>query len=170
MPSPGRRAITSEPAASLPVLPREWRPPAGWADHAHQVVADEPAAVPGLARMAAQIVLQRRERAGEADELDQRPVHHGRELHPDELGPAPGEEHTADNEADEQQVDGDHQVSSNAVPHQITVRTPRPAPRVGPSATAGIPRIRVSGAPIPGSSTVTAAAIGMTCGTQVDPG
>jgi hypothetical protein len=112
----------------------------GGVDHAYQVVADEPAAVPGLARVAAQVVLQRRERAGEADELDQRPVHHDRQLHPDDLWPAPGEEYTADDEADEQQVDGDHEVSSNAVPHQITVRTPRPVPSVGRLTMAGLAR------------------------------
>ena len=92
-------------------------------DHPDQVVRDEPAAVSGLSGMVAQVVLQRRERAGEADELGQSAVYHCRDVRPGDPRPAPGKKDSAHNEADEQQVDDNHQVSGNPVPHRVSAGT-----------------------------------------------
>src|SRR6202034_1421150 len=86
-------------------------------DHLDQVVRDEPATVPGPSAAAAQVVLQQRERAGKADKLDQRAVHHRREMQPCDPGPAPGEKNAAHDKADEQQMDDNHEISGNVVPH-----------------------------------------------------
>ena len=89
-------------------------------DHLDQVMVDEPAAVPGLPGMPTQVVLEQRERAGEARELHQRAVDHRRDVRPDDPGPPPGEEHAAHDETDEQQVDDHHKVRASLVPHLVT--------------------------------------------------
>jgi hypothetical protein len=89
-------------------------------NHLDQVMVDEPAAVPGLPRMPAQVVLEQRERAGEASELHQHAVDDRRDVRVDDLGPPPGEEDAAHHEADEQQVDDHHHVRASLVPHLIT--------------------------------------------------
>jgi hypothetical protein len=97
------------------------RPGEPWrVDHLDQVVVDEPAVVPGLSRVPAQVVLEQRERAGEAGELHQGAVQHGRDVRPDNTRPAPGEEDAAHDEADEQQVDHHHEVRASLVPHLVT--------------------------------------------------
>ena len=60
-------------------------------NHLDQVVRDESAAVSGLPGMLAQVVLQQRERAGEARELHQSAVHHCGDVRPDDSGPSPCE-------------------------------------------------------------------------------
>jgi hypothetical protein len=89
----------------------------GRVDQPDQVVRDEPALVPGFPAAVPQEILQQRERAGEPDELDQRPVRHGRQVRPDDPGPAPGQEDAAHHEADEEQMNDNHEVSGNVVPH-----------------------------------------------------
>ena len=96
-------------------------------DHLDQVVLDEPVTVPGLPGVPAQVVLQQRERAGEARELHQRAVYHHGDVCPDDPGPSPGEEDARYDEDDEQQVDDHHEVSASPVPHRVTCRTAYPA-------------------------------------------
>ena len=79
-----------------------------------------PPRYPGFSGTVTQVVLQRRERAGEADELHQGPVHHRRQVRPDDARPAPGGKDPAHDEADEQQMDGNYEVSGNAEPHLVT--------------------------------------------------
>jgi len=85
-------------------------------------VRDEPAAIPGFAGTPAQVLLQRGERAGKAGELDQRAVHRRRNVRPHDPGPSPGEKGAAHNEADEQQMDDDHEILGRTVPHLVTAR------------------------------------------------
>ncbi len=70
-------------------------------DHLDQVVRDESAAVSGLPGLPAQVVLQQRERAGEARELHQSAVYDGGDVRPDDPGPSPREKHATHHEADE---------------------------------------------------------------------
>ena len=63
------------------------------------------------------VILKRRERAGEADKFDQRTVHHRGQLYVDDPRPPPGQEGTAHDEADEQQMDHEHKVSPDPVLH-----------------------------------------------------
>jgi hypothetical protein len=83
-------------------------------------VVDESAAVPGLPGTPAQVVLQQRERAGEAGELHQGAIDDGRDVRPDDPGPSPGEEDATHDEADEQQMDDHHKVRASLEPHLVT--------------------------------------------------
>src|SRR6266851_872474 len=88
-------------------------------DDPDQVMRDETAPVPRFSSPAAQVVLQRGQRAGEADEFHHGAVHGHRDMHPRGPRPAPGEEGAEDDEADEQKVDDDDGVGGHAVPHLI---------------------------------------------------
>jgi hypothetical protein len=93
---------------------------AWWIDHFDQVVINESAAVAGLPSTAPQIVLNDRQRAGEAGELDQRAIDDGGHMRPYNAWPAPGEKGATHNEADEEQMDDHHKVSANSIPHLVT--------------------------------------------------
>lgn len=98
----------------------------GWIDHLDQVVRDETVVVAGFSGTLAQVVLQQRQRAGEAGELDEDAVYHRGYVRPHDPGPPPGEESATNDEADEQQMSDDHKVSASSVPHQVTLQRPYP--------------------------------------------
>lgn len=100
-------------------------------NHPDQVVLDEPASVPGLPGLPTQVVLQQRERAGEARELHQGAVDRRGNMRPDDPRPPPREEDTAHDEADEQQMDDHHKVSASPVPHHLTCPDNIPSPAMG---------------------------------------
>ena len=97
-------------------------------DHRDQVMRDEPATIAGLTGPVPQVLLQIGQRAGEAGELDQRPLHQRRKVRPDDPLPAPGKENAPHNEADEQQVHDNHGISGDPVPHHVTTRPADPFP------------------------------------------
>jgi hypothetical protein len=81
-----------------------------WIDHLDQVVIDEAAAVTRFSSTLAQVVLQQRQRAGKAGELDQRSVDHNGEVNPDNSWPSPAKKSASHNETNEQQMDDHHNV------------------------------------------------------------
>ena len=79
-----------------------------WIDEIDQVMRDESAAVASLSRTVAQVVLQQRQRTGEANELDRGAVHHCRNVRPQNRWPLPGEIDATHNENDEKQMYNHH--------------------------------------------------------------
>src|SRR5215204_5528213 len=94
---------------------------ARWIDHLDQVVRDESAAVAGLSGTLAKAVLQQRQWAGEAGELDQDAVDHRGNVRPDDQRPPPAEKDATHNEADDQQMDDHHELGASPVPHLVTL-------------------------------------------------
>jgi hypothetical protein len=94
-----------------------------WIDHLDQIVIDEAPAVARFSSTAAQIILQQRQRADKAGELDQRAVDHSGEVNPHKSWPSPAQKSASHNETDEQQMDDHHNVGAPSIPHLFTCQT-----------------------------------------------
>jgi len=83
----------------------------------HHVAVDELTPVTLLTAHDAELVLQRRERADPAGELDEYRPAEGRQVQPGEVPPPEDEKAAQDGEQDESAMDYNHQISRETIHH-----------------------------------------------------
>jgi len=105
-----------------------------WIDHLDQIVIDESSAVARCTSTPAQVVLQQRQRAGKAGELDQGAIYDGGDMPPDNQRPPPGEKGAARDEGNEEQMADHYNVSASPIQQLVTCQDNRSIPKIGPKA------------------------------------
>ena len=93
--------------------------------HGQKVPGDEVAGVAGLACVASQRVLQRRERANASTQLDPCPPQSGRQVHPSHRRPAKRQEPAQHDEQDERAVKDDDEVGQEENRSQLAAACSR---------------------------------------------
>jgi hypothetical protein len=88
-------------------------------DDAIEVVVDETTVVRGRTGSLAEVLLERSQRAGEADRHDRRCPQDRRHMQPDQPRPLDGEQAADCDERDEAQVDEHHQIGEQPVQHEL---------------------------------------------------
>jgi hypothetical protein len=100
-------------------------------------VIDEAAAVARCTSTPAEVVLQQRQWAGKAGELDQGAIHDGGDMPPDNQRPPPGEKGAARDEGNEEQMDDHYNVSASPMPQLVTCQDNRSIPQNRPRSKIG---------------------------------